>query len=237
MVHPKNLRNLILVLLFAQQFNSIAQSDSLKNVSSFRMNINYLKKYTVENKYREVADSYPLPNTNGTFNGDSLARIRLDRGVRIGADFNLSLHNIKSLRKFSVTIGSWYQYTNNEIQYFATSKKNANGFQRKTALMNTNSLSSLFALNYLYRNCVRFSFGFNLNLLQKNESEITYKDGQVIKGSDFNHTSLSFWYSCIELPILFKDKLLLRAIASFGRYQTVYAGFGLAYRIKSFQPK
>lgn len=237
MPHPKKLRPLIFVFLLINQFNSISQSDSLINVSGFRINFNFLKKYTAENKYRKVADSYPLPNSNATFDGDSLARVRLDRGVRIGADFNLSLHKIKLLRKFSITIGSWYQHTNNEIRYGATSKINANGFQRRSALTITNSVSSLFALNYLYRNCVRFSFGFNLNLLQKNKSEITYKDGQVTNVNDFNLTSLSFFYSCIELPILFKDKLLLRAITSFSGSNNLYAGFGLAYTIKSFQPK
>ena len=234
MRHPKNLRPLIFLFLLINQFNLYSQSDSLLNANGLKINITYLKKYRVNDVILKRNYNYPIANASN--DPDSLARYSLDKGLRFGADYDFSLSKRKILRNLSITIGSWYQSTLSEIIYYATSRKNSNGAQQSNASIRSNSISSLFALNYFHYK-VRFTLGLNLNLYHKNTFEFKYRDGQIISGTESNPENLSLFYSCIEVPILFKNKLLFRAIASFNGADRVYAGFGLAYTIKSFQPK
>lgn len=234
MAHPKNLRSLIFFIFLINQLSLRGQADSLLNVNGFKINITYLKKYRVNDVFLKRNHNYPLANFSN--DPDSLARFSFDKGLRFGTDFDFFFSKRKVFRNFSITLGSWYQSTLAETIFYATSRKNSNGAQQSNASIRSNSISALMAVNYFHCK-VRFTFGLNLSLYHKNKFEFKYRDGQIISGTEPNPENLSFFYSCIEVPILFKNKLLFRAIASFDGGDTVYAGFGLAYRIKSFQPK
>lgn len=232
MVFPKTLFALVLSFLFLNQSQSLAQTDSLINVNGLKFNINYLRRFTVQNTVRRVFANYG-GSPNSGFTGDTAAIFEYDRGLRYGLDYDLPFSRTGILKNFSATFGLWYQSTKSEITYYATSKVNSNGSPREFGTFNSNSFSSLFALNYFYHK-IRFTFGGNINLYQKNKFEVIYSDGLIDRGFESRPSNLSFLYSSFEFPILFKNKLLFRTIASFNRNSNLYAGFGLVYRVKSF---
>jgi len=232
MKFSKTLCALTLTLFVLQQPCSFARTDTLINVKSLRININYIKRYIAQNELRRAFYNYG-GNPNSGFTGDTAAFSILDRGFRLGADYDLPIFKVGVLRNFSLTLGLWYQSTKSETTYYSTSKVNSNGSPRQFGTFRSYRFSSLMALNYYYHK-IRFTFGGNINLYRRDKFELIYSDGMIENGFETLPASASFLYSSFEFPILFKNKLLLRAIASFNRKSTLYAGLGLVYRIKSF---
>jgi hypothetical protein len=232
MAFSKNLFALTLTLLVLQQTHSFAKTDTLINIKSLKININYIKRYIMQNEVRRAFYNYG-GNPNAGFTGDTAALSTLDKGFRLGADYDLPLFKVGVLRNFSLTFGLWYQSTKSETIYYSTSKVNSNGSPRQYGTFYSSRFSSLMALNYYYHK-VRFTFGGNINLYRRDRFELIYSDGLIENGFETLPASASFLYSSFEFPILFKNKLSCRAIASFNRRSTIFAGLGLVYRIKSF---
>jgi hypothetical protein len=186
----------------------------------------------MQNMVRRVFYNYG-GSSNAGFTGDTAALYMYDRGLRLGADYDLPLFKVGVLRNFSFTFGLWYQSTKSETIYYATSNVNSNGSPRQYGTSHSYRFSSLMALNYYYHK-VRFSFGGNINLYRRDRFEYVYLDGLIENGFETLPVSTSFLYTSFEFPILFKNKLLFRAIASFNRNSDLYAGLGFVYRIKAF---